>query len=44
MNDNILYINNVINDDDIFNDDDNSNGNRMPNMGGGRQQVECATQ
>jgi len=37
-------INNVINDDDIFNDDDNSNGNRMPNMGGGRQQVECATQ
>lgn len=38
-------INNIINDDDIFNDDDNSNnGSRMPNMGGGRQQVECATQ
>jgi DnaJ family protein A protein 2 len=35
-------INNVINDDDIFNDDDNSNS--VPHMGGGRQQVECATQ
>lgn len=38
-------INNVINnDDELFNDDENNNGNRMPNMGGGRQQVECATQ
>jgi len=42
-------INNVLNDDDIFNDIDNdnnnnSNGTRMPTMGGGRQQVECATQ
>ena len=35
-------INNVINDDDIFNDDGNSNS--IPQMGGGRQQVECATQ
>ena len=43
-------INNVLNDDDIFNDNDNdntnnnTNGTRMPTMGGGRQQVECATQ
>ena len=38
-------INNVINDDDIFNDDnDNNNNNGNPQMGGGRQQVECATQ
>ena len=51
---NINDINDInnINDEDIFNDDNdddndnnnNANGNRIPNMGNGRQQVECATQ
>ena len=39
--DNIDDINNI-NEEDIFNEHDN--GNRIPNMGRGAQQVECATQ
>ena len=43
---NINNINDIndINDEDVFNNDNDGENNRGQNNGGGRQQVECATQ